>query len=154
MDQDFVALNIKLGQTLLPYGNETNRKAIKKKQSRSESLADTVIADRLTYNNRLNKIIQTKGDLIDDIESGLVILESLTEDELPEVLRGKTLEEKQSFVNTLSNERKEYKRIISNLIVERKEYIQLKTKGTDASFDKEVIESIKALAQKKGLVLK
>jgi hypothetical protein len=153
MDQDFVALNIKLGQTLLPYGDETKRKAVRKKQSRSESLADTVIADRLTFNNRLNKIIQTKGDLIDDIESGIVTLEALMEEQLPELLRNKTLEEKQNLVNTLSKERKEYKRIISNLIVERKKYIEKKTKGSGVSFDKEVIDSIKIIAKKKGLVL-
>lgn len=154
MDQDFVALNIKLGQTLLPYGNESERKTIRKKQNRSESAADTVIADRLTFNTRLNKIIQTNGDLIDDIENGIVTLESLTNNDLPEAMRNMTLEEKQIFVNSLSEERKEYKRIISALIVERKQYIQERTKDADASFDKEVIESIKSLALKKGLNLK
>jgi Mg-chelatase subunit ChlD len=153
MDQDFVALNIKLGQTLLPYGNEVNRDAIRNKQKLAESAKVNVIADRLSFNNRLNKIIQSSGDLIDDIENGIINLEDLNSDDLPEAMRNMTAIEKQNHITTLSNERKEYQRIIKSLAVERKQYILERTTNKDSSFDKEVIDAIKVLALKKGLSL-
>ena len=153
MDQDFAALNSKLGQTLLPYGNSVVRDAIKKKQSRSESADSAVVADRLSFNNRLNKIIQTQGDLIDDIDSNLIRLEDIPEDELPENLRDIKPGERQAYVELLSKERKEYQRIINSLVEERRQYILEHTEDKDTSFDKEVIDAVKALAAKKGLNL-
>lgn len=153
MDQDFVALNIKLGQTLLPYGKKINREATRKKQSLAESANSHVIADRLSFNNRLNKIIQTNGDLIDDLDRNIVNLEDLTNDDLPELMQEMTIDEKQNFVIALSNERKEYQRIIKSLAIERKQYLLKHTAKSDSSFDKEVIEAIKTLALKKGMDL-
>ena len=153
MDQDFVTLNIKLGETLLPYGTKAAREAIKKKQSRSEAANGAVVADRLSFNNRLNKIIQTRGDLIDDIDRNLVRLEDIPVNRLPAKLRGMTPAERRSYVASLSYERKEYQRIIKSLVEARKQYIVEHSAGTDTSFDKEVIKAVKALAAKKGFRL-
>lgn len=153
MDQDFAALNSKLGQTLLPYGKAAVREAIKKKQSRSQSANSAVVADRLSFNNRLNKIIQTQGDLIDDIDGSLIRLEDIPQDEMPVKLRDMNPGERQAYVELLSKERKEYQRIIHSLVEERRQYILDHTPDKDTSFDKEVMDAIKVLAAKKGLNL-
>ena len=153
-DQDFKALNSKMGKTMLPYGSHTQRDKIKEVQTKTQGFSSATIADRLSYNTKTNKIIQRQGDLIDDLTGGGVNLEDIPESHLPSELRGLSKEEKLAYIEQIKSERAEYQRIIRGLDEERREYLKEKVNGQDSSFDQEVIDRVIDIAKRKGIEFK
>jgi len=153
MDQDMVALNIKIGQTLVPYGNKQRRQQTRLKQSSSEAGLESVASDRLSYNNRTGKVIQGGGDLIEDIDNGKATLADIKDADLPASLQAKTLAEKQTYLTQQKQDREELQLIVSKLIEERDNYIATKKKkrGNKDAFDEEVVTMIHEQAKRIGI---
>lgn len=98
------------------------------------------------YNN-------SSWDLIDAVDNGRNLSE-ISDEELPEEFRGKTLEEKEALLDEKKEDRKRYRSEISNLAKERQNYINEEMKkraDTEVDdFGTSVNESIAKKALDKG----
>ncbi|MFT7561052.1 MAG: Mg-chelatase subunit ChlD [Flavobacteriales bacterium] len=154
MDQDFYALNKKIGETLLPYGSSQDRKAIVEQQQKTQNEKQSVVADRLSYNAKTQRLKQGRGDLLDDIDAGLVNLQALDDSQLPPDLRGLSVADKNTVLAKMRHKRSVYQDTINALDIERRNFIREKTNASSASFDREVLKGIQDLAKRKGLDLR
>lgn len=142
-DQDLVALNIKLGRTLLPYGVEKSQKELMDVQNSSEAMSEEEISDRASFLARKKRIVMGSGDLVYDLQNGLIQLEDISEDHLPKKVRGLSREEQLKLVEKLHLERKEIQKVILRLAKYRER--ELATKNVDSAFDQQVVNQVKEM---------
>ena len=144
-DQDLVALNSKLGQTFLPYGSREQQEASRRKRVESEMMSEHQIADRTSFYARQNRLLAA-GDLIDDLDAGLIELSSLNDDTLPIKMRSMTAQERLKFIDSQRQRRTAYQRVILDLAEARES--EITKKRSRSSLDNKVIEQINSLLLK------
>src|SRR6516165_696670 len=83
MDDELATLNKKIGQTLIPYGDADLRREVTAKQAFAERAPASAAADRLSYNAKTKKGVQSRGELLDALASNEVKLESIDKKDLP-----------------------------------------------------------------------
>src|SRR4028119_438119 len=120
-DEEISTWNTKLNQTYIPYGREgiigQQRQAAEdsnagiNRASRSSSKASEY------YDN-------ASWDLLDALENGTAKLEALSDESLPEIMRGMTLTEKRAYVAAKKAERETIKKTIRDLSQKRTEYVE------------------------------
>jgi hypothetical protein len=168
-DKELAELSIKIGDTLIGYGNESRRNSVAAKQSSADSAvggakglggamapATSAVAERAAYNFKSGKAVQGEGELIDALKEGKVKLETVEKSELPEELRKLSPEELKEHIAKKQAEREAIQKQIAELSKQRDAYLtverakQAKDKKAD-SFDTEVAKSLRAQAKKKGI---
>ncbi|MDJ0653747.1 MAG: vWA domain-containing protein [Xanthomonadales bacterium] len=120
VDQDLIALNSRMGRLIVPYGQPAVRDAVLAKQDRSEDLSDAALADRLSFNLRTGRVVQGSGDLIHDMDSGLVTADAINADWLPEGMRSMTEAELLLRLGQIRAERQEIQALVASLLDERR----------------------------------
>ena len=138
-DEALIQLNIELNATYLHYGE----RGVENKQ-RQEAL-DEANAD-LSNDAGAQRALTKAGkyydnahwDLIDASKDGKFDLSKVPDDQLPEEMRGKSLEEKQAQINKMAQERK---------------VIQDKIKALAAERDRHIAEERRAAAEAEGETL-
>ena len=138
MDQDLAALNQRMGQLLVPYGDTTQQEALLEKQRRAERMGDDGLSDRLAYNRATGRIVQGDGDLIEDLDAGRIELAAIPPAALPEQLRSMTEAELHAHLASLREERESLRRVIGPLIDRREAFVATKRRGGTESFDSAV----------------
>lgn len=159
MDVKLAELNQQLSQTALYYGSTTRQHANQDKVKKSYSAKEEAQADRLSYNSTMSKSGRTKvmtgsGDLVDDLDEGLVKLTDVKPKSLPKELQGKTPEEQKQILEERREKRNEIQQKLTKLLKEREAFIRdykEKHKTKDA-FDEEVKRMIHEQAKRKGIV--
>jgi hypothetical protein len=156
MDAELSRLNVEIGKTLVAYGSERQRGAMKAKQVASEAAPAPAAADRLAYNAATSKAVQGGGDLVDDMKDGRTKLSELKKDELPAELKDKSPEEQKAYLKAQEEKRKQLQAQVAELVKKRQAYVDAETKkaaaaGKGTGFDVEVARTLKEQAKRKKI---
>lgn len=122
-DQEILDLNNKLNDTYLYYGKDG--KEAKDRQAREDANAGDNLLDR-GASKASGYYRNSSWDLIDGIDEKQVKLEDIPDEELPEELRGKTLQYKLDFIEGMRQKRREIQKQIQALYRLREEFVEKK----------------------------
>lgn len=147
MDKDLAKLNSEFEGTIVRFGSEKKQAALASRSDAMKSMAPAIASERALYKAK-------SGDLIEsDLVGHTEVLSNISDKELPEQMRGMSLEERKTFLTKKEAERNELKAKIDKIGKDRLDYIanMKKPSGTSDSFDSIVHEFIKKQALKKGI---
>lgn len=155
-DKELMELNIKIGATLIPCGNEKLRQSVVSKQAAAEAAPAAANASRLSYNSKTEKAVQGDGELIDALKEGKMRLEEVKADDLPANLRKFSPEELKAHVARQQAERESIQKRIADLVKQRDAYLQAERKklvssGKTDSFDEQVAQTLRKQAAAKAI---
>jgi hypothetical protein len=126
-DREISEWNIKLNDTYIPYGREG--KEGQQRQNQQDLNATEQNISRV-YSKVSSYYRNESWDLVDAIDLGSVKLEDIKNEDLPEVMRNMTQEQKYEYVAQQKTERSKIQAIVRDLYQKRDLYIQEKTKNT------------------------
>jgi hypothetical protein len=154
-DPIIIRLNNELNGTYLWYGSADKREDYSSNQMAQDSNADllsssvavsrTITKTSKIYDNR-------RRDLVDAQISDLDILNTIAEDELPEIMQKMTVEERESYLQEMSDKRRELKEEIGRQAAEREIYLVAELKRRSDTADDETLGRAVVLAIRKQLV--
>ena len=153
-DEEISTWNTKLNQTYIPYGREgkvgQQRQAVEDSNAGSNRVLRSASKASEYYDN-------ASWDLLDALENGTVKLEAISDDSLPEIMRGMTLTEKRAYVAGKKTERETIKKTIRDLSQKRTEYIEQQrranTNSGENTLDSVIIQSLRQQLAAKGFKL-
>lgn len=149
-DEEISKVNVVLNGTLISYGSEKQQRMVAGKMSLMREASSSSMADRAAYNSKDGgKVVQGRGDLVNDLLEKEVDLEKLKEEELPENMREMTADERKKYVADQAEKRTAANAKMMELVKKRDAYIAKENKrlaatGKGDSFDLKVVEVIKA----------
>jgi hypothetical protein len=151
VDDELASLSRDLDGTAVFYGDASVREAEEASLETMATLTPGVAADRADFKARGGRI--SASDLVDAVQEGDVLLESIDAELLPDEMRGMSNEERQQFLDKREKEREEIRKKIVELTRERDAYIaeQIATAGAGGSFDAQVLRMIRTQAEEKGI---
>lgn len=167
IDQDQVIVNIptpydeqindwnrKLNETYIPFGNDGLAGQSRQLLEDENAIQQGVLSVR-GYSKVSDYYRNSSWDLIDALEDGSVKLENINNNDLPEVMRKMTLQEKTNYVAGKKAEREKIKQIIADLDKKRIAYIDQQTikNSPKDTLDYVIIESLTKQLRNKGFVL-
>ncbi len=152
-DQQINQLNSSLNQTYVGYGRSGELK--KEKQLAEDSKASSYseansVKRAVSKSSHLYK--NSSWDLVDASEEKDFDLSKINDEELPQEMKGKNIEEKKKYIESKKQEREKIKSDIKELNNKREAYVKEQQKNTsEGSLDDAMIKSIKEQAVKKNL---
>lgn len=157
-DPQIILCNNKLNDTYISYGATGKERKINQvvQDSNAGSISSSNYAERAV--SKAKAVYKnTSWDLVDKMKEDKNALSSIKKEELPDELKGKSLEEIKSIISQKEKERSAIQKEIAELALKRQIYIdeQLKKEGDDKADDlgKAITESILAVAKIKGYVV-
>jgi Mg-chelatase subunit ChlD len=168
-DKELAEWSVKIGDTLIAWGNESQRRGLVAKQSAADlavggaagvtsapTAAASSVAERASFNVKSGKAVQGEGELLDAIKGGKVTLEKVKKEELPEDLRKLSPDELKAHVEKKQAERDEIQKKIAELSKKRDAFIaaeraKLAKEKKGDSFDTQVAQTLRTQAKKKGI---
>lgn len=159
-DKKIAALSKKLDDTRLYYGTEKQKEKQQLKLAAAEKLhaGSTVesLARRAEYN--LSKSGEAnflgENELVDDIASGRIELDSIERKSLPAAMQAMAPAEQQRLIEEKAEQRKMLRQEIEALSRDRSDYLDQKVNALGSSkdsLDYKIQSAVKAQAAKKGL---
>lgn len=153
-DEKIEAMNEKLNDTYVYYGKSGSyKKDLQKTQDdnaskygQSNKVERAVSKSSHAYDNKT-------WDLVDASKDGDKVVAEAKEEDLPEQMKGMSVEQRKAFVNQKSDERKKIQDEIQSLNKERQKYIEThkpKEEG-DKMLDAVMLKSIRQQAKSKNL---
>jgi hypothetical protein len=151
MDAELSRLSLMLEDTIVPFGSKEERSKYSSRKEKVAGMPSPAAAERAVY--KADEHGAGPLDLVDCLKNGSVKLENIKDQELPEQMKGMTLEEKKIYLAEKEAEREKIKDRIRELSGKRSAYIaeQLKKMPEEESFDEVVLEHIKEQAADKGI---
>jgi len=160
-DEPIAALSGKLDSTRIYYGDASHVAAMEERKREADAIyeaaAPSAVAKRTIFNagKAGTKNFLGSQELVDDVSSGRVALEDVKEKELPEELKGMSLQERKTFVADRGAERRTLQKKIEDLAAKRQTYIEEKVKQEAgegaASLDAQIYRCIQAQAAEKEI---
>jgi hypothetical protein len=153
-DRRLGELNDALARTTLVFGAPGQQKASADKAAVAlGGLEVTAKAERAAFNAK--NTMTAAYDLLDNIKQNRVKLENLKRDELPEALRGKSLDEQKKYLAELDKKRTALNKEVIALDKKRADFIAKKqaeqaAKG-QAGFDSQVVDILRRQAKKNNI---
>jgi Mg-chelatase subunit ChlD len=152
-DKRLAEINTDLARSTLVYGNRDRQLADKGKADDAARLSAPEAAARGAFQAK-NAQVATY-DLIDNINAKRVRLEELKDEELPEQLRGKPVEEQKRVLAEVEKKREDLRKEAIELDKKRSDFIaqeqaKLADKGK-SGFDAQVLEILRKQAKPKGI---
>lgn len=157
-DPQIILCNNKLNDTYISYGATGKERKINQvvQDSNAGSISSSNYAERAVSKAKV-VYKNTSWDLVDKMKEDKNALSSIRKEELPDELKGKSLEEIKNIISQKEKERSAIQKEIAELALQRQIYIdeQLKKEGDDKADDlgKAITESILAVAKIKGYVV-
>lgn len=159
-DKKIAALSKRLDDTRLYYGNEKQKEKQKLKLDAAEKLhagsSVESLARRAEYN--LSKSGESnflgENELVDDIASGRIDLDSIERKSLPATMQTMAPAEQQRLIEEKAEQRKILRQEIEALSRERSDYLEHKVEelgSSKDSLDYKIQSAVKAQAATKGL---
>ena len=156
-DDKISQLNKELNKTYLGYGTKGHSKMAAQmmqdsnaaKYGKSNEVQRAISKSSHFYKNKT-------WDLVDAIEDEEFELEKVKDEQLPDVLKGKSVKEKQKIIAENAKKRSAIKKQINELNQMRLKYVaeQQKSSVDENTLDKVMIKSLKEQAVKKNLKFK
>lgn len=161
-DDDIARYTDELENKRVYYGTEIEKKRSYDRVSKSiamkEKLSTSVKARRSSFNfSKSGKAnLYGKNELIEDIKSNKVNLDTISRNHLPKVMQKMDKKERKNYILKISKERKVLKNKILSMQKKRKEFISKKLKGKKLknSFSYKIYNAIKKQAKQKGILYK
>ncbi|MCC7413301.1 MAG: VWA domain-containing protein [Gammaproteobacteria bacterium] len=159
-DERLALLSQRLDETRLYYGSDEQKAKRQRKQAAARKLHDSASletrARRATFNATASGATNLlgEGELVDDVASGRVDLDSLAPAALPAPLQALAPAEQKAAIEAAAGQRAELKREIETLAAERAGYLEEQVAaagGARDSLDDKLYGAIRAQAGKKGL---
>ncbi len=155
-DDDINRLSRNIDDTRMYYGTASERSFNYSKKAKSMAVYDsgssTANSARAEYKQSKagQNVLYGNKELISDYENGDLKLEDIKEDELPDILKGKSLEEKEAIVKNIAQKRKADNEKLIELLKKKRTYIEQKASEGNGkpSFSKEVLKVMKKQASK------
>lgn len=154
-DDELVTLSAKLNTTYVPFGSggEWNSSNQMLQDFNAMMVSGSVAAQRCVTKG--GAIYDNRGwDLVDACKDSSFKLDGVKDDELPEAIRGKSLDEKKAFVAAKAKERDDVQKRVTELGVARTAFVTAelaKTNGSDKSaFDRAIRDAIRAQTTARG----
>lgn len=149
-DDEILILNQKLNKTYVGYGLRGNEKiALQAEQdtnagnySKANAVSRTVSKSSHLYKNKT-------WDLVDAVELDEVAIETISDDDLPKELKGKTKEEIKGYIDDKRKKRESIQQKIQELNTKRKVYITQQKKEHANGLENAMTKAIKEQAKKK-----
>lgn len=148
--------NTTLNSTYMSYGFNGNIKANKQleEDKKATSKGQSAITERAISKSNYN-YSNSSWDLVDAYKVDSTVILKLKEEELPEEMRNKSVEEKAKIVNEKLVEREKYQSEINELAKKREQFIadELAKRALDKSEEDlgtSIIKSMNTTASKKG----
>lgn len=148
--------NTTLNSTYISYGYNGNIKANKQleEDKKATSKGQSAITERAISKSNYN-YSNSSWDLVDAYKTDSTVILKLKEEELPEEMRNKSVEEKAKIVNEKLVEREKYQSEINELAKKREQFIadELAKRALDKSEEDlgtSIIKSMNTTASKKG----
>jgi hypothetical protein len=157
MDAPLAALSLELADTVVAYGDASEREQLRDKFRRSAEAPASVNASRLSFLSKTGgRANSGRSDLIDAVGSGEANLAEVPDEALPEELRELDLDGRKSYVEEKLAKRKEVQRKIDELGRSRDAYVKkenakLRAEGKGDGFDQQVLEAIRTQAAAAGI---
>ncbi len=151
-DVEISKVSAELGATVIAYGSTEAQAASREKLAKAAEAPAAVAADRSTFNlSTGGKAIQGRGDLVSDLDSGVVDVSKLKKDELPVEMQKMTPEEQKAYIAKQKAAREALNTKLADLGKKRAEYIEkekarMLAAGKGDSFDQKVTEMIEKQA--------
>lgn len=154
-DDRLTELSTALNTTYLPFGADgTSAWANQRDQDALATSVNTAVAAQRCMTKGSGIYSNSQWDLVDACEDSTLKLEDIPDAELPEAMRGKTLEEKRAIIAASKAKRAELQKQVNELGVEREKFVQaeLAKQNVDASksFDLALRAAIRGQASAKG----
>lgn len=157
-DAEILRLGDELNGTYMAYGAEGQAAVARQKGAdvSSAKLSKKVAIERAQLKSK-RAYKNDSWDVVDAVETNGKFLETAGDEKLPEVMRGKTLDEKKQIVAANAAKRAEIKAKIGKLEAERAAFVEAERKKlggpAEQSLDTELMKSTKKVATKKGYKL-
>jgi len=157
VDEKLVKLSLELNKTYVFYGTaeaRRERENLQRVQDTNAGKAGLQAAAARAETKGGELYNNAKYDLVDGIEKKEVKLEDVKEVDLPEELKGKSLEERKAYVEAQSKKRKEIQAEIKKLSEERQKFLadheaKEREKNKNESLDTAVIKAVRQQAEKR-----
>jgi hypothetical protein len=149
-DERLAALSGKLNETYVPFGAEgragwTNQRA---QDSNATGASGAAAAERASAKS--TTVYYCRWCLVDATREGNVELEKVKDEDLPEAMRGMSLEEKRAYLDARAKERAALQETIARVHEERRAWLAEHTKDREDTFDDAVRKALRAQAEAKG----
>ncbi|GBD86531.1 von Willebrand factor type A domain protein [bacterium BMS3Abin03] len=155
-DDDLILLGQQLNDTYIPYGAFGNK--YKTRQEEQDKNASNMAPEVLVERNITKSSGQYRNDswdLVDAKKEGKVKIDELKEDELPDVMKNMSVEERTAYVEKMKKEREEIQTQINQLNEKRRKFIDNKlAENQDNTLDAAMIRMIREQAVKKNYTFK
>ncbi|PVV10939.1 MAG: hypothetical protein B6D77_07625 [gamma proteobacterium symbiont of Ctena orbiculata] len=159
-DEKLARLSRKLDATRLYYGSEEvlekKRQKLKAADKLHESASVASRARRATFNATKSGKSNLLGDseLVDDVASGRVELDSIDRDHLPASIKAMAPQEQRVVISEKAQQRQALQKEIDTLSAQRKEYLEQEVKksgGAKGSLDHKLYSAIREQAERSGI---
>ena len=159
-DKEINSYNDSLNTTYMGYGESGKYRA--QKQTEEDSNAGKKgagVASERAESKAKSNYKNSSWDLVDAKKENTLKLEELKDEDLPDDLKGKTLEEKEKIIAEKSEERARYQATINELAQKRSEFINEEKKKHALESGQEdlgtsIIKSMNTSAEKMGYKIK
>ncbi|HVL02370.1 MAG TPA: vWA domain-containing protein [Dongiaceae bacterium] len=160
-DDKIATLSRQLDETRVFYGDADTRRVLEKKTDAAKKVyaaaPAAVQAKRAEFNASAAGASNLFADseLVDDVASGRVKLESVDKTRLPEPLQKLGMEEQKRLIKDKAEQRKQLQAEIAQVSQQRQDYIKhelVKQKDVADSLDGKIHSAVREQAKEKGLV--
>jgi hypothetical protein len=156
-DDEIAKLGVELNKTYLGYGS-TGKEAKMRQQAQDMNASGSMASATSRAVSKSSRLYDNSGwDLVDGVKKGKVKVEALKEEELPEELKGKSVEERKAIVAAQEKKRADIQARIQQLNQERGKYIAEQQKAQTAeagvTLDKAILDSVKTQAAGQNISL-
>jgi Mg-chelatase subunit ChlD len=154
MDEELSRLNRDLAGTVVGYGSDEQRRALRSKVRHALEAPAGAAAERLSYLSKREKnVVSGESDLVDAARQGLDV-GSLPQEALPAEMQEMAGEERRAYVAQKAEERARIQRRIDALTQERDAWLRERAQeeaGPRDAFDEQVLSAMRAQAAEKGI---
>jgi hypothetical protein len=159
-DEQINTLQQRINQTVAPYGGREEQAYLRGQMADAAAAPAEVAADMAAVRfgaGKPNRVLTGGNDLVEDYEDGAIDLTTLSEEELPDELKGLSDDGLRDAVETRVAERSALNEAMVDLVAERDAWIaselarRVAEGGEADGFDLEVSRTIRAQAAEAGI---
>jgi hypothetical protein len=156
-DDDIVKLNQKLNATYVSYGESGKKMKVRQEaQDKNASGSGANVEINRAVSKSQQVYTNESWDLVDAYKKDEKKLESISDDEMPEELKGKSNTEVKKYIQDKQNEREKIQKQINELNDKRSKYVldQQKNNTKENTLDAVMIKTVREQAQNKNYKFK
>ncbi|MCH8032301.1 MAG: VWA domain-containing protein [Bacteroidetes bacterium] len=151
-DKELIELGSKLNETYIAYGSygEEYKMRQEDQDKNAGNMAPEVLVER-TITKSSKQYKNDFWDLVDAKKEGKVKINELEDDELPEVMKSMSIQEREAYVEKMAQQRKEIQKRINKLNEDRRKYVADNlVEGQDNTLDAAMLKIIREQAAEKN----